>query len=153
KAGEPPVFTGEVALVTGAASGIGRATVEALRRRGAAVVGLHLDAKVEALFPGPSYLGLRCDVTDESQGRCALDRPREAFGGLDMAVLNAGVFPAGCKLADLPAEEWSRVLRINLDANVALLRLCHPFLKLSPQGGRVVAVGSKNVPAPGPGAA
>ncbi len=44
-------------------------------------------------------------------------------------------------------------MRINLDANVLLLRLCHPFLKLAPAGGRVVVIGSKNVPAPGPGAA
>jgi rhamnose utilization protein RhaD (predicted bifunctional aldolase and dehydrogenase)/NAD(P)-dependent dehydrogenase (short-subunit alcohol dehydrogenase family) len=151
--GAPPVFTGEIALVTGAASGIGRATVAALLTRGAAVVGLDLDPGVAALHSGPVYLGLRCDVTGEAQVRAALERAVEAFGGLDMAVLNAGVFPAGCKLADLTPEEWRRVQRVNVDANVALLRLCHPYLKLAPQGGRVVAIGSKNVPAPGPGAA
>ncbi len=153
KGGAPPVFTGEVALVTGAASGIGRACAEALRARGAAVVGLDLDPAVAGLFPGPSWLGLPCDVTDEGALEAALTRTVEAFGGLDMAVLNAGIFPPGRKIAELPRAEWERVQRINLDANVALLRLCHPLLRLAPGGGRVVAVGSKNVPAPGPGAA
>ena len=44
-------------------------------------------------------------------------------------------------------------MRVNLDANLALLREAHPLLKLAPRGGRVVVIGSKNVPAPGPGAA
>jgi NAD(P)-dependent dehydrogenase (short-subunit alcohol dehydrogenase family) len=43
-------------------------------------------------------------------------------------------------------------MTVNLDANLLLMRLGHPFLKLAPRGGRVVVVGSKNVPAPGPGA-
>ena len=50
-------------------------------------------------------------------------------------------------------DEWQRVMRVNLDANLALMRGCHPLLKLAPRGGRVVVIGSKNVPAPGPGAA
>jgi NAD(P)-dependent dehydrogenase (short-subunit alcohol dehydrogenase family)/ribulose-5-phosphate 4-epimerase/fuculose-1-phosphate aldolase len=153
KGGAPPVFSGEVALVTGAASGIGRACVEALLGRGASVVGLDLEGAVEGLFAAPSYLGLVCDVTEESALRAVLAAAVDAFGGLDMAVLNAGIFPAGRKLAELPLEEWHRVQRVNLDANVALLRLCHPLLRLAPGGGRVVGVGSKNVPAPGPGAA
>ena len=77
----------------------------------------------------------------------------KAFGGIDMLVLNAGVFPGGRNVQDLGDEEWRRVNAINVDANVALLRECHPVLKLAPGGGRVVVIGSKNVPAPGPGAA
>ncbi|MDP1997693.1 MAG: SDR family oxidoreductase, partial [Gallionella sp.] len=49
--------------------------------------------------------------------------------------------------------EWRKVMAINLDANLFLLRACHPLLRLAPKGGRVVVIGSKNVPAPGPGAA
>ena len=70
-----------------------------------------------------------------------------------MLVLNAGIFPAARKIADLPLADWDRVMRVNLDANLLLLRLGHPLLKLAPAGGRVVVIGSKNVPAPGPGAA
>jgi NAD(P)-dependent dehydrogenase (short-subunit alcohol dehydrogenase family) len=70
-----------------------------------------------------------------------------------MLVLNAGIFAASRSIKDLPQDEWRRVMAINLDANLALMRSCHPFLKRAPRGGRVVVIGSKNVPAPGPGAA
>ena len=153
KAGKPPAFAGEVALVTGAASGIGRATVEALLARGAAVVGLDVDPKIESMLARRDFLGLPCDVTVEEDLAEAVEETVAAFGGLDMLVLNAGIFPAARKIADLPLSEWERVMRINLDANVVLLRLCHPLLALAPAGGRVVVIGSKNVPAPGPGAA
>ena len=153
KAGKPPLFAGEVALVTGAASGIGRAAVEALLSRGAAVVGLDIDSRIEAMLSRRDFLGLRCDVTVEAEVTAALARGIEAFGGLDLLVLNAGIFPAARRIAELPLAEWDRVMRVNLDANLLLMRLSHPFLKLAPAGGRVVVIGSKNVPAPGPGAA
>ena len=152
KGGKPPEFTGEIALVTGAASGIGRAAVDAFLKRGAAVVGLDLDPGIQSLHSRPDFLGLRCDVTDEVQVGAALDRAVLAFGGIDMLVLNAGVFTASRRIADLPAEEWRRSMTVNLDANLLLMRACHPFLKAAPRGGRVVVIGSKNVPAPGPGA-
>jgi NAD(P)-dependent dehydrogenase (short-subunit alcohol dehydrogenase family) len=152
KGGKPPAFSGEVALVTGAASGIGKAAVAAFLARGAAVVGLDLDAKIESLHARPDFLGLRCDVTDDAQVRRAIAWGVVAFGGLDMLVLNAGIFPASRRIVDLPAEEWRKSMSVNLDANLLLMRLCHPFLKLAPRGGRVVVIGSKNVPAPGPGA-
>src|SRR5256885_3627022 len=152
KGGKAPAFAGEVALVTGAASGIGKAAVAAFLARGAAVVGLDLDAKIESLHARPDFLGLQCDVTDEQRVTVALARAVLAFGGVDMLVLNAGMFPATRKIADLPTEEWRKSMSVNLDANLFLMRLCHPFLKLAPRGGRVVVIGSKNVPAPGPGA-
>ncbi len=151
--GKPPVFAGEVALVTGAASGIGKACVESLLNRGAAVVGLDIQPMIETLFNHKDYLGLRCDVTDEFQIQRALERAVHAFGGLDMLVLNAGIFPAGCRIDALSTHEWNKVMRINLDSNLVFLREAHPLLKLAPRGGRVVIIGSKNVPAPGPGAA
>ena len=154
KAGTPPVFAGEVALVTGAASGIGKACVEALLERGAAVVGLDINPDIEKVMGGHAdFLGVRCDVTAVPEVTAALEAGVRAFGGLDMMVLNAGVFPAGRRIAALGADEWRRVMQVNLDANFSLLHECHPLLKLAPRGGRVVAVGSKNVPAPGPGAA
>jgi rhamnose utilization protein RhaD (predicted bifunctional aldolase and dehydrogenase)/NAD(P)-dependent dehydrogenase (short-subunit alcohol dehydrogenase family) len=154
KAGAPPAFAGEVALVTGAASGIGKACVEALLKRGAAVIGLDIDAGVTRLLAGrPDFLGLKCDVTSEREVVDALEAGVRAFGGIDMLVLNAGVFPGGRRIDALDAAEWRRVMGVNLDANLALMRECHPLLKAAPNGGRVVIIGSKNVPAPGPGAA
>ena len=152
KGGKPPAFAGEVALVTGAASGIGKAAVTAFLARGAAVVGLDLDAKIESLHGRPDFIGLCCDVTDGKQVGLSIAKAVLAFGGVDMLVLNAGIFPASRKIADLPIEEWRKSMTVNLDANMLLLRECHPFLKLAPRGGRVVVIGSKNVPAPGPGA-
>ncbi|BCX04205.1 MAG: short-chain dehydrogenase [Candidatus Roseilinea sp.] len=149
----PQMFTGEVALVTGAASGIGRACAQALLKRGAAVVGLDIAPAIESLFPQPEFLGIHADVSDEAALRDALERTARRYGGLDMLVLNAGIFPASQRIAALEAQTWSRALRINLDANAMLMREAHPLLKLAPRGGRVVVVGSKNVPAPGPGAA
>jgi len=147
------VFLGEVALVTGAASGIGRACAQSLLRRGAAVVGLDLNPAIVGAFPAPAYLGIVADVTSESGLREALERTVRAFGGLDMLVLNAGVFPSSQRIAALDTATWGRTLRVNLDANLVLMREAHPLLKLAPRGGRVVIIGSKNVPAPGPGAA
>ena len=147
------VFSGEVALVTGAASGIGHACVDALLARGASVVGLDLDSVIPTSRQRPDFLGITCDITSASQVAAALERAVDAYGGLDMLVLNAGIFPGGRRIDALGSTEWRRVLDVNLDANLTLLRECHPYLKLAPGSGRVVVIGSKNVPAPGPGAA
>jgi rhamnose utilization protein RhaD (predicted bifunctional aldolase and dehydrogenase)/NAD(P)-dependent dehydrogenase (short-subunit alcohol dehydrogenase family) len=153
KGGKPAMFAGQVALVTGAASGIGKACVEALLARGAAVVGADLNPEIGTMHKRPDFCGVECDLTAETAIVRLLERATDAFGGLDMLVLNAGIFPGGCNIKSLKIEEWQRVMRINLDANMILMRECHPLLKLAPGGGRVVVIGSKNVPAPGPGAA
>lgn len=154
RAGQPPIFGGEIALVTGAASGIGRACVEAFLKRGSAVVGLDIDPNVATCAGSrPDYLGLPCDITSAEAVAQALEAGVRAYGGLDMLILNAGVFPAGTPIEKLCLEEWSKVFSVNLDANLTLMRECYPLLKLAPTGGRVVVMGSKNVAAPGPGAA
>jgi rhamnose utilization protein RhaD (predicted bifunctional aldolase and dehydrogenase)/NAD(P)-dependent dehydrogenase (short-subunit alcohol dehydrogenase family) len=153
KGGSPPPFAGEVALVTGAASGIGKACVQSFLARGAAVVGLDIDPAVAAVHKRPDFLGLACDVTDARKVAEALEQAVLAFGGLDMLVLNAGIFPGGTRIESLADEDWARVMRVNLDANLRLMRESQPLLKLAPRGGRVAVIGSKNVPAPGPGAA
>ncbi|MCB1735006.1 MAG: bifunctional aldolase/short-chain dehydrogenase [Gammaproteobacteria bacterium] len=153
KGGKSPMFQGEVALVTGAASGIGRACVESLLKRGAAVVGLDLNPEIINLLPRSDFLGVRCDVTDMTAIQAALESAVRRFGGLDMVVLNAGMFPGGRAVAELDDELWRKVMAVNLDANLSVLRESYPLLKLAPNKGRVAVVGSKNVPAPGPGAA
>ena len=153
KGGKPAIFSGEVALVTGAASGIGKACVEALFSRGAAVVGADLNPNIETLYNRPNFLGIQCDLTSEEAVSQLLERTTDAFGGLDMLILNAGIFPGGCRIDSLKTDDWRRVMQINLDSNLVLMRESHPLLKLAPKGGRMVVIGSKNVPAPGPGAA
>ncbi|MCF6355901.1 MAG: bifunctional aldolase/short-chain dehydrogenase [Candidatus Polarisedimenticolaceae bacterium] len=153
KGGTLPPFSGEVALVTGAASGIGKACVDALLARGAAVVGVDINPEIETLFQRPDFFGLVCDLADETQITQALECAVRRFGGLDMLILNAGIFPSGCRIEALATEQWHRVLNVNLDANLILMRESHPLLKRAPAGGRVVIIGSKNVSAPGPGVA
>jgi len=153
KAGAPPVFSGEVALITGAASGIGRACAEAFLKRGAAVVGLDLNERIHALFKRPDFLGVPCDLTDANQVSSALDQAVKQYGGVDMLVLNAGIFPASSPIQSITAEAWRAAMTVNVEANLLVMQACHALLKLAPAGGRVVVIGSKNVPAPGPGAA
>jgi NAD(P)-dependent dehydrogenase (short-subunit alcohol dehydrogenase family) len=150
--GAPAPFAGEVALVTGAASGIGRATAEAFAHAGAAVVGLDVSADIEQMT-AEAALGIRCDVTDDDAVDAALDRAVDRFGGLDVLVCNAGVFPPSVAIDELSTDEWRRVMAVNLDANLALLRSAAGLLARAPRGGRVVVNASKNVHAPGPGAA
>uniref|UniRef100_UPI00405699B6 bifunctional aldolase/short-chain dehydrogenase n=1 Tax=Candidatus Electronema sp. TaxID=2698783 RepID=UPI00405699B6 len=153
KGGKAPLFKGEIALITGAASGIGKACVESFLKRGAAVVGLDISPKISEVSASSAFLGLQCDITDEKQVAAALDQTALHFGGIDMLVLNAGIFPPSKAVAELPGELWRQVMTVNLDANLTLLRETHPLLKAAPGKGRVVVIGSKNVPAPGPGAA
>jgi NAD(P)-dependent dehydrogenase (short-subunit alcohol dehydrogenase family) len=151
--GTRPQFTGEVALVTGAASGIGRACAELLLQQGAAVIGLDLNADSADTASGPAWLGVECDVTNPDALTAAIESGVKHFGGIDIAVVNAGIFPPSQRLDAFDLESWRRVMNINLDASVTLMHHLHPLLRLAPRGGRVVVIGSKNVAAPGPGAA
>jgi rhamnose utilization protein RhaD (predicted bifunctional aldolase and dehydrogenase)/NAD(P)-dependent dehydrogenase (short-subunit alcohol dehydrogenase family) len=143
---------GEVALVTGAASGIGKACVESLLKRGASVVGIDVNPSIVTLFKTDNFKGIQCDVTSEEEINEVLDITVRTFGGLDMLILNAGIFPSGKKLSNLQTTEWKKIMSVNLDSNFTLLRDCYPLLRIAPKGGRVVIIGSKNVSAPGPGA-
>jgi rhamnose utilization protein RhaD (predicted bifunctional aldolase and dehydrogenase)/NAD(P)-dependent dehydrogenase (short-subunit alcohol dehydrogenase family) len=153
KAGSPPPFTGEVALVTGAASGIGKACVESFLKRGAAVVGLDRNPAIAEMWKRPDFLGLQCDLIHRQEVEEALDKAVKRFGGVDMLVLNAGIFPSSQSIQDIPAESWRAAMSVNVEANLLVMQTCHALLKLAPRGGRIVVIGSKNVPAPGPGAA
>ncbi len=147
------VFEGQVALITGAASGIGKACVESFLARGATVVGLDINPRIVDTFNRREYLGLVCDVSDENSIIQSIQRIAHEYNRLDMLVLNAGMFPPGRRIEELALAEWQQVMRVNLDANLVFLRACYPLLKAAPNGGRVVVNGSRNVPAPGPGAA
>ena len=153
RAGDASTLAGAVALVTGAASGIGRACAEALLASGVAVAGVDLSAEVETCFSGPAWRGVVGDVTDAEAIHAALTETAESFGGVDIAVVSAGIFGPSTPIAKLTDDEWRSVLSINVDSVARLLRELHPLLSRSPIGGRVVVIGSRNVAAPGRGVA
>lgn len=146
-------LTGQVALVTGAASGIGRACAAALLEAGASVVGWDRSDDVVHTVDSPEWLGLNVDVTDGVRVREVLREGVEAFGGLDILVVGAGIFPTSVSLDALEMATWRRTMSVNVDSVAELYGLTHPLLSVAPGGGRVVLIASKNVAAPGPGAA
>ena len=151
--GAPAVFAGQIAVVTGAASGIGKACAAALLSRGAAVIGFDRSPEVTNTFSGPNWFGQCVDVTNQTEQVAAIEAGVQRFGGVDIAILAAGIFGNSAPIAQLDSAIWRSVMAVNLDAAANAMTALHPLLALSPVGGRVVLVGSKNVHAPGAGAA
>ncbi|MDQ6966877.1 MAG: SDR family oxidoreductase, partial [Mariprofundaceae bacterium] len=151
KGGVSKLHQGKVVLVTGAASGIGRACAELLRAHGAAVVALDINPAVEVLFASPDAHGVVCDVTDASALKQAVEQAVYQFGGLDIVVSNAGIFTASQRIEDLDADAWQKSLAVNLTSHQQLISFCQPYLALGIDPA-VIIIASKNVPAPGPGA-
>jgi len=116
----PLDFSGKVALVTGAASGMGLATAQAFAEAGAAVVlaDFREDAvKTSAqklVESGHKAIALRCDVSDDAQVAAMVDRAVAEFDRLDAAFNNAGVMARVMPTAESTREEWDRVIGINL---------------------------------------
>ena len=147
-----PPLSGKIALVCGSASGIGLATARTLHRVGAAVVGLDVDPDVSTAMPSTGFEGRVVDLRDEAATAAAVEDVVRSYGGIDILVLNAGIFQTGVRIEAMEAEDWNRTLSINLSAHCLALKHAIPFLRLG-VAPSVVFVGSRNVSAPGPGAA
>lgn len=104
-------LSGKVAIVTGAASGIGRATVELLVERGVRVVAEDRNVAVETLA-SPSVAPLVADVTDEDSAHRAVALAQQRFGGLDILVNNAGII-INKTVADMTLDDWNSILAVN----------------------------------------
>ena len=99
-------------------------------KQGAVVVALDLDPKVETLFNSNQVIGVTGDVTKETNLKTAIKASIVGFGGLDIIVSNAGVFPPSSKIESLEGRRWQQSLDVNLTSHQQLLRLAIPFLKL-----------------------
>ena len=152
KGGHAPVHQGKVALVTGGASGIGKACVETLREQGAAVAALDINPAIADIFPESEVLALVCDVTDDAVLKHAVEATIRRFGGLDIVISNAGIFPPSSSIEAMNAATWDQSMAVNLTSHQRLLGFCQPYLELGVDPA-IVMIASKNVPAPGPGAA
>lgn len=131
------------ALVTGGASGFGRAISEALHENGAqvAVVDVNEAAiKDTTSALGDGAIGVRADVRAIADVQAAVDAAVEGFGGLDTLVVSAGVFDMG-ELEDVTEERWDRVLDVNLKGAFLTIQAAMPHLKASGRG-RVVMISS-----------
>jgi NAD(P)-dependent dehydrogenase (short-subunit alcohol dehydrogenase family) len=139
-------FTGKVALVTGAGSGIGRETALAFAVEGAAVAVAGIpesDIRETVRLieqSGGRALALTCDVTSGSDVKNALDRTIETFGQLDVAFNNAGVEQPQTRLADLTTEQWHRLVDVDLTGVFLCMR--HEIPLMQADGGAIVNTSS-----------
>jgi NAD(P)-dependent dehydrogenase (short-subunit alcohol dehydrogenase family) len=136
-------LNGKVALVTGAARGIGFETARLMHARGASVAVLDLDAesaREAAERIGERAFGIGADVTDSGAMMAAVAETVERFGGLDVVVANAGIAPEGATTRTMPPEEWERVIDVNLLGVWRTVRAALP--QVSERGGQVVLIGS-----------
>lgn len=137
-------LNGKVALVTGAARGIGYETARQMHARGASVAVVDLDAALAgeaAERIGSRTIGIGADVTDRGANMAAVAETVERFGGLDVAVANAGIAPPTITtVRKMPAEEWDRVLEVNLLGACHTARAALP--QISERRGQIVLIGS-----------
>ena len=147
-------FASKRVFVTGAATGIGRATAEYLVAQGARVFGTGLDGEEGSALAGrhgeSKLIFRQGDLTREVEVRGAVAAAKERFGGLDAVVNCAGIYPTGKRLEALSDEEWEGTIAVNL---TAIFRVCRATLPLLRQagGGSIVNIASVHAQATVPG--
>jgi NAD(P)-dependent dehydrogenase (short-subunit alcohol dehydrogenase family) len=135
-------FTGQVALVTGAASGMGRVTAKAFAEAGAAVVLIDRDelklqkVAAEIVGAGGKAVTLAGDVADESLAKAAVERAVSEFGRLDMAYNNAGVLGPMCPLVEETSEGYDEVNAVNLRGVWTFMK--HELIQMRKQGSGAI---------------
>jgi NAD(P)-dependent dehydrogenase (short-subunit alcohol dehydrogenase family)/rhamnose utilization protein RhaD (predicted bifunctional aldolase and dehydrogenase) len=139
-------LAGRVALVTGAASGLGCGIAQGLVKAGAAVAFCDIDLEGSDRAAGeaglPRGLAVHMDVTDEASVAAACDRILRHWGGIDVAVCAAGVAPP-YDLVDMPVQKWRTALDVNLTGYFLVARECARIMKGQNKGGAMVMLSSK----------
>jgi 3-oxoacyl-[acyl-carrier protein] reductase len=143
---------GKRVIVTGAASGMGRATAHLFADEGARVAVVDLDPErvlavtdeIRDVHGAEAAIDVACDVSDHAALHRLVDAVATGFGGIDVVINNAGVSLVTSAFQDEGGFEanWARTLEINLTAHVRLIRLALPYLMRADGGGRVVNIAS-----------
>jgi 3-oxoacyl-[acyl-carrier protein] reductase len=142
-----PEFKGRVAVVTGAAQGIGAVTAQAFARQGASVALLDIDGAgakkiTDAITTeGGRAIAVHVDVTDEQSVARAIETVVGGLGGFDILVNCAGGYGRLATVADMPIEEWDRTIALNLRSVFLVSKAAIPHLKRS-KAGRIINVSS-----------
>jgi NAD(P)-dependent dehydrogenase (short-subunit alcohol dehydrogenase family) len=151
---------GRIAIVTGAGSGIGRATSLALLEDGYSVVlaGRRRDAlertAAEAGAAAAQALVVPTDVADPTSVQTLFDATRDAFGRLDLLFSNAGMSAPGPPLEDLTFDQWRQVVAVNLTGAFLCTQAAFRLMKdQNPRGGRIINNGSLSAYVPRPNSA
>jgi NAD(P)-dependent dehydrogenase (short-subunit alcohol dehydrogenase family) len=135
-------FSGQVALITGAAGGMGLATAQAFAQSGASVVIVDrnaekINAAADALrTEGHRVIGIACDVSDEAQAKSAVGRAVAEFGRLDMAYNNAGILGPMCEMSEETAEGYDATQAVNLRGIWTFMK--HELLQMKKQGSGAI---------------
>ncbi|WP_262268872.1 SDR family oxidoreductase [Microvirga yunnanensis] len=143
------MLNGKIALVTGAGSGIGKASAKALAAQGAEILALGIvEAELVALCSEIEQTGGKArfalaDISDFEQVRSGLALLLEASGRLDIVVANAGINGVWAPIDDLQPDEWHKTISVNLTGTYNTLHLTVPYLKQN-GGGSIVIVSSMN---------
>jgi NAD(P)-dependent dehydrogenase (short-subunit alcohol dehydrogenase family) len=154
------VNNAKIALVTGAGSGIGRATALALLREGYSVVlaGRHAqtleETAAQAKEDSARALPVVTDVSDPASVQRLFEKTKDAFGRLDLLFNNAGTSAPPLPLEELTFEQWRRVVDVNLTGAFLCMQAAFRLMKeQSPHGGRIINNGSISAHAPRPNSA
>lgn len=144
-------FTGKIVLVTGAASGIGLATVQKFLAQGAEVVAVDLpEVDLQEIFADhDNIICLELDITTEDAADVMIDCARQQFGGLDILVNNAGIC-IGQTFEETSDETWDRIMAVNVTAIFKITRRAVPLMK-ERGAGRIINIGSIMSDMAGPG--
>lgn len=133
-------FLGKVGIVTGAASGIGRATAEQFLNAGGSVVAVDLNAdQMQWLDDYKNAIAIVGDVTSEATNAAMVSAATEQLGSLDAVILNAGL-PGSGDIGEFPLEQFDRIIDVNLRAVLLGIRAALPGLKI--RGGAIVVTAS-----------
>jgi NAD(P)-dependent dehydrogenase (short-subunit alcohol dehydrogenase family) len=154
----PPekAFSRQVAMVTGAARGIGKVIAERLLEEGAVVALTDLDARrlkqadeeFSSRFGRSQVLALKMDVTEPKDVQGGFEKIIQAYGGIDLLVSNAGI-ARSCPIDRLSLEDWELSLEVNATGHFLVAQQAVRIFKAQGIGGNIVFISTKNVLAPG----